>query len=207
MRALLDFFAPARCAACGAFGSDLCAACFTRLAHAALLRRAGGDEDPPIDALGRYDAALRHIVLALKYRHRPQLGVQLGAMLGAKLEQPFDVVVPVPLHAQRRCERGYNQAGVIAAGIASVHPRSSLVPEALRRSRATLPQSTLALPERTANVERAFVLGPLANDLAGARVLLVDDVATTGATLQACAAVLRRCGAASVRAACVAIRV
>ncbi len=207
MRALLDFLVPARCAACGAFGDDLCGACFAPYARGPLKTRSGSAGAPAVYALGSYEGMLRQAILALKYQHRARVGLLLGRALGSNLQIDFDVVVPVPLHPLRLHERGYNQARHIADGIRSAKTTSLVVPEALTRVRATRPQSTLALQERASNVDRAFAPGEAAGRLARARVLLVDDVATTGATLGACAAAIWRCGARSVAAACLAIRI
>jgi ComF family protein len=107
------------------------------------------------------------------------------------------VVVPVPLHPTRLAERGYNQAALLAAAAARELP-APLEPRALRRRRPTLQQAHLARARRLENVAGAFAPGPRAPSVLGRRVLLVDDVATTGATLAACARALREAGAASV---------
>jgi ComF family protein len=104
-----------------------------------------------------------------------------------------DVLVPVPLHSRRRRRRGFNQAEAIARSIGL--PSRAL----LRRVRATPSQTDLPAARRHANVRGAFRLAWRA-DVTGLRVVLVDDVCTTGATLESCARVLRDAGAADVRA-------
>ena len=104
-----------------------------------------------------------------------------------------DLVVPVPLHRRRRRARGFNQAEELARHLG---PRCQPV---LRRTRATPSQTDLPAADRHANVRNAFALRRRA-DVAGLTVLLVDDVSTTGATLQACARALRLAGAREVRA-------
>ncbi|MFN8593927.1 MAG: phosphoribosyltransferase family protein [Thermomicrobiales bacterium] len=117
------------------------------------------------------------------------------------LEPGFDLLVPVPLHRSRLKERGFNQALVIAGEL----ERTLLIPVAdcLARTRRTNAQAQLAAHERSSNVADAFaVIDPDA--VRGAAVLLIDDVVTTGATLGACADVLRQAGARAVSAATLA---
>ena len=117
---------------------------------------------------------------------------------GGEVLRTADFVVPVPLHPRRLRERGFNQAEDLARGLGLP------VVRALRRARPTTPQVGLSREERAANVDRAFTLNlpRPASDRALDRptIILVDDVTTTGATLEACARVLRNAGAAEVRA-------
>jgi ComF family protein len=168
-------------------------------------------ECPPIvdaaRALGAYTDTLRELVHALKYDGRRSVAPGLAALVrehcGAVLAGA-DAVVPVPLHRRREWARGFNQADAIAGGLGLP------VWRIVRRTRHTAPQSMLAAPERRRNVHGAFALrrswwsvGPR-SALSGARVVLVDDVSTTGATLDACAEVLKAGGATEVRALTVA---
>jgi ComF family protein len=154
-------------------------------------------------AAGEYEGALREILHAFKYDGRRTLAPRLGALMrdaGGELLRDAHCAVPVPLHVWRRVRRGFNQAGDLAAalGLPVVH--------ALSRSRATRPQSGLSAARRRQNVGHAFRLSPWLTQAARARwladrvVILVDDVRTTGATLDACARVLKGAGAAEVRA-------
>jgi ComF family protein len=166
---------------------------------------------PPAIAAGRaagdYEGALREIVHAFKYEGRRSLASPLGEMLraaGGDLLAGAHCAVPVPLHAGRRMQRGFNQAADLArtTGLPLVH--------ALWRTRPTMPQTGLTAAARRRNVRGAFRLSPLlspratAARLTGRVVLLVDDVRTTGATLDACARVLRDAGVTEVRALTVA---
>ena len=222
---LLHILLPAPCLGCGeplsATGAalGLCRACRARLrpvsgeACSVCGRRgmapAGGScaacrEHPPafdrLLSLWSYEDPLPAVVQALKFRRLDYLGRHLGEALADRWASElagFDAVVPVPLHWRRRLLRGYNQAERIARALA----RRLDLPLApvLRRVRATPPQTSLGKAGRLANLRDAFRLGP------GARVrslhlLLVDDVATTGATLDAAAVVLRKAGAAAVTA-------
>lgn len=150
-----------------------------------------------------YDGSLRAIVHAFKYDGRRSLAVRLGRMMrdsGADLLGDAACVVPVPLHPWRRVRRGFNQAADLAREL------DRPVVHALWRARPTGAQAGLTAAARRRNVRRAFVVSPLlrisvrARFIEGKVVVLVDDVRTTGATLNACAEVLKRAGAREVRA-------
>lgn len=147
-------------------------------------------------AIGAYDGTLRAVIHALKYEGRQGLAVPLGRLMarsGADILEGADVVVPVPLHRSRKRARGFNQAADIARhlGLPIAH--------ALKKVRSTPSQTDLPAGKRHANVRQAFAL---AGDVSvrGKIVVLVDDVSTTGATLDACARVLLASGARDVRA-------
>lgn len=146
-------------------------------------------------SIGAYEGALRDILHALKYDHRRSLAKPLGALMaraGATVAEGADLAVPVPLHFTRQYARGFNQAAELAAhvGLPVVH--------ALRRRRATVTQTDLPEGRRHRNVQGAFALRRSIPP--GAVVVVVDDVTTTGATVDACARVLLDAGAAEVRA-------
>jgi len=156
-------------------------------------------------AAGPYDGVLRQLLHALKYEGRRTLAGRLSALMrerGREVLGVADFVVPVPLHWRRRHARGFNQAEDLASGLGPP------VVHALRRVRATAPQFGLSASRRRRNVQAAFApprrgfLRRRRHDprLRGACVVLVDDVCTTGATLEACAAVLKAGGAREVRA-------
>ncbi|HXW51503.1 MAG TPA: ComF family protein [Candidatus Acidoferrales bacterium] len=204
-RLLFDVAVPVRCAACGVHGDQVCTSCRRSLAARPLLVRSEGGDIPRVSALGPHCGALRVAVLGLKYRNRLDAAVILGGILGRKLSMTYDCVVPVPLHDRRLAIRGYNQAEAIARGIARTSARD-VVTDALVRVRPTHAQSSLALAERAENVANAFALGRTAVRLRDRRVLLVDDVVTTGATVGACAQALREAGIGALHVAALAIR-
>jgi ComF family protein len=204
-RLVFDIVIPVRCVLCGRHGAHVCQNCSDRLESAPLMARDAYADYPAVVALGAYTGSLRSAVLSLKFRHRRAAAFRLGELLGAKLHRAIDVIVPVPLHPERLLSRGFNQAEMIAQGIASTFG-TPLHCNALVRTRATIPQSSLALRERGQNVCGAFALGSEAPSLQNARVMIVDDVVTTGATAAACAAALREGDVTSIMLAALAIR-
>ena len=146
-------------------------------------------------ALGVYDGPLRSILHALKYDGRRTLAPRLSALMrmhGSWVLEGADVCVPVPLHWRRQWQRGFNQASDLAAGLGLP------VVHALRRPRRARSQTDLPADERRANVRNAFRVRRRAC-IVGACAVVVDDVSTTGATLDACARVLVGAGAREVR--------
>lgn len=147
-------------------------------------------------AIGAYDGSLRAILHALKYEGRRSLAGPLGALMRERGGEMLDravCVIPVLLHPSRRRERGFNQAADLAVhlGLPVVH--------ALRRTRRTRSQTELPGAQRHRNVRDAFAATSAVGALGDAVVVLVDDVSTTGATLEACARVLRAAGVGEVR--------
>jgi ComF family protein len=148
-------------------------------------------------AIGPYEGRLRDIIHALKYDGRRSIAPGLGAMMreaGTGILDAADCAVPVPLHYWRQHSRGFNQADDLACQLGLP------VVRLLKRTVATRPQIDLPASERARNVRDAFALSRRAPSLCGLVIVLVDDVATTGATLEACASILKAAGAASVRA-------
>lgn len=186
----------------------VCCACCSRP-----LRRGRGRctvcaDSPPFGrvwALGLHAGPLREAIHHLKFNGRKGLGVPLGRRLGAAIQTDHDLVVPLPLHPARLRERGYNQAALIAQGLAEARSRP-MVEGVLVRVRQTGRQAKLDREERLRNLQGAFgVRGPQTVPWAGRSVLLVDDVLTTGATAAAAATVLRETGALRVDLAVLAV--
>jgi ComF family protein len=149
----------------------------------------------------RYDDVARTLVHSLKYQDRTDLAPAMGrwmARAGKELLEEADVLVPVPLHWRRGWSRRYNQSAALARVI-SRQSGVKLATEALRRVRATEQQIGLSRPQRAANVQGAFKVTPERSaEVAGRRVVLIDDVLTSGATTDACARALLRAKAAQV---------
>jgi ComF family protein len=152
-------------------------------------------------AVFRYDGQARRIVLPFKHADRTETAralAQLMARSGAALLQQAELLVPVPLHRRRLIARRYNQAALLAWALARL-TRLPAVPDALRRVRATATLGHKSAVERFAMLDGAIVVRPSgARRLAGRRVLLVDDVMTSGATASACARALKEAGASGV---------
>jgi ComF family protein len=224
--AVLDFALPPRCPGCGVvvgadhsfcldcwgaldfLGGTACACCAEPLQlafHDDAVCGACMADPPPFDRLRAavaYGPIARALALKLKYGRRPAVAMTMAAPLRRAAGDLLDdaLVVPVPLHRRRLWWRGYNQAAVIARAIA---PKGSLAVDLLVRHRSTKLLRGLGRAARARMVAGAFRINPAWRDrVRGARVVLVDDVYTTGATVKACARVLRKAGAAHVAVVC-----
>lgn len=146
---------------------------------------------------GGYEGTLRELIHLFKYGKIATLASPLGSRLALALpkEQRFDCIVPMPMHWLRRWQRGFNQADLLARELS----RRSAVPvvQAVKRVKATPPQAGLSNAKRRTNLSGAFAV-KRKELLQGRRVLLVDDVMTTGATAAACATVVKKAGASHV---------
>jgi ComF family protein len=150
-------------------------------------------------SFGFYDGSLRKLIHLFKYSGMKPLAKRLAGLLCRALPddgaERFDAVVPMPLHWRRRWKRGFNQSGILARLVA----RDQGLPmvNAVRRVRATATQAGLTNSERRKNVAAAFRVARK-HRIAGKRILLIDDVMTTGSTGAACASAMKRAGASSV---------
>ena len=208
LRPLLDYALPPRCPACGVMVSErvaFCLPCWSALARSPVAEPPPAHLDSAVAACV-YDEVARAVVLAFKHGGRPQLaGLMAGLMLasaGETAPRPGDLLVPVPLHRTRLWHRRYNQAALLARQLAR-RTGATLLVDALRRTRATAPQHA-GRAGRAEAMRDAFALDPAA-ELGGRRVVLVDDVLTTGATASGCARVLKAGGATRVDLLCWAL--
>lgn len=219
---LVDVVFPPVCAGCGAIGELFCSECRDRVIwiREPICDKCGRSQAAALDACRvcqqtpltlhrirtatRYEGPVAETIKKFKYSGYFALANPLADLMLAAWpawEEPVDVVVPVPLHAARQRERGYNQAELLAQKMER-ELKWQVETAALKRVRRTRPQVGLNSSERHANVRGAFVTEP--NLVRGRRILLIDDVHTTGATLDAAAEVLLAAGANSVSAYCLA---
>ncbi len=202
---LLDLLYPAECLGCGAPGACLCRGCLTALAadsgNGERIHRPRGTGAASVSearAAGTYDGVMRDMVLRLKSSARP-FAAPLGSLMAAAAgNHPdyvgADVVCFVPSERARVAERGFNPAGLLAQQVASLVGRPLC--DLLEKTRSTLDQDSVSGRMRWLNVEGVF--RPKRGNMGGAKVLLVDDVLTTGATVENCARALVEGGAGSV---------
>ncbi len=211
---LLDLAFPAACAGCRAEGAVLCAVCLP-----ALYARQGAPPGVPLglpsavplpllqlEWCAPYAGVVRSALHALKYAGERRVAVPLGTAMAARWAEcgaGGELLVPVPIHAERRRRRGYDQAVLLAEAAAASLRLPTVV--ALARARQTRPQFELGRERRAENVADAFRVQDAARAVVVGRwIVLVDDVATTGATLVACAQALLAAGASGVSACAVA---
>ena len=202
---IVNFFFPVYCKVCGTPlhvpGEVICLNCEMNMPRTGYT----GEPDNPVaqlfwgrvwlegaTSLFRFEKGSKYqsLLHGLKYKGQKQIGIFLGRMLGAEIRgSPYgnaDLIVPVPLHWKKERKRGYNQSEIIASGVSGVTgiPIQSGV---LVRNRQTDTQTLKSRFERWENMEKVFGLQEDAASLAGKVFLLIDDVVTTGSTLEACA--------------------
>ena len=196
---LLDLLYPPRCAGCGRVDTHWCADCALTFRAAAGPLILAAPNPLAGAAAGRWhEGPARAAVHTLKYENGRQMADVLAVPMVEALQTPgwtFDGLVPVPLHATRLKDRGYNQAEWLAEAVAS-RMGVECLPNALVRTRNTPHQVGAGAAGRRANMEGAFE--PVGDALRGRLLILVDDVFTTGATLQACAEAALAGGAGTV---------
>ncbi|QBD81949.1 ComF family protein [Ktedonosporobacter rubrisoli] len=216
---MLDLLFPPTCAACKCGGALLCASCLSRIQPTrppfcqhchGRLSAAGlcyACQHHPLRLSGlrsasTYQDPLRACIHELKYNGNIRLAEPLGALLAQAYQAHglhADLIVPIPLHHERERQRGYNQANLLAQ-VCSARLALPLLHTLVSRVQPTKAQTHLSASERQQNVLGAFLYTPLPSNfrLEGRKVLLIDDVCTTGATLEACAAPLFAAHAAEV---------
>jgi ComF family protein len=222
---LKDFLFPPLCFSCRErLSSDedyLCAQCTRKLepvADADYTMAVLKDRFANSDAVSSFyplyyfeeEGVLQHVIHALKYEEITKLGELFGAILGTALQSrsdygDLDAIIPVPLHMQKERERGYNQSEYICKGIARMM-QCPIATGLVRRCKNTRSQTKLTAAERLDNVQDAFVVDEIPNKkIRGAKILLVDDVITTGATIHSCARALRAAGVGEIVCASIGI--
>lgn len=201
---LIDLIFPPRCGGCGRVDFRWCGVCQDNLrAMPVTVEDLPSQNMAGLCASGSYDGILKQAIQAFKYNGAVELAGPLAERLAAVLERQrwaFDVIIPVPLSAERRAERGYNQANLLGQQAAK-QMNIPCRPDDLRRIQNTHQQTGLNAWQRAENVKGAFAA---AAGFANQSVLLIDDVVTTAATLEACADALSGAGARDVYAIAVA---
>ncbi len=216
----LDLLFPPRCAGCGRAGHLLCPPCLRSMQPftAPCCPRCGMPLTNAerctacqyrtfhldgVCCVNLYQGALRRAIHALKYRGQTRLAEPLGLLLAEafmRYNLHAHALVPLPLHPERQRQRGYNQAALLAR-VCAAHLKVPCLENLVIRQRPTRTQIGLSVQERIQNVAGAFALAPHCSPhtLAGCTILLIDDVCTSGASLNACAAPLYACGIGEVR--------
>ena len=212
----LDLLFPQYCIGCGREGSLICAACYQSLPqikppfcpgcgrpqNSEILCPGCTSRPAAIDGIRspfRFEGAVRQAIHKLKYQNLRALAVPLAKLLQeylASTSMPVDVLVPVPLHKKRLRERGFNQSALLAQELGKLNDLA-VEEGCLIRTRHSTPQArTSSVDERWRSVADAFACR--GEKLQGKQILLIDDVSTSGATLDACALKLKAAGAKSV---------
>ena len=201
---LIDFVFPPKCGGCGRVDFRFCESCLDDLqAVPVAIKPRSAKGINGLCAAGLYEAKLKQAIRAFKYNGAVELAPPLADRLVTALERrnwSFDIIVPVPLSAERLEERGYNQADLLGQQVAEQMNIPYRTDE-LRRIRHTAQQTKLPVRQRVENVKNAFAATA---KLARRSVLLIDDVVTTGSTLEACADALRTAEVKAVYAIAVA---
>lgn len=191
---LLDLLYPRRCPLCDAWSDESpCASCCSDMVPAEPGFRTGDGSISGYATLFDYTGRAAEAVKRLKYGRRTSLAAWMSSALARRYDEigdPVDAVVPVPIHWTRRCMRGFNQSQLLCEAF----PPELVRPELLVRVRATRPQARLSHDERLENLKGAFQSRPVP----GLRVLLIDDVLTSGQTARECASALLSAGASEV---------
>lgn len=222
---ILDFIYPPLCTTCDQRLNDgerlICSRCWstfpeihqehaTFIEHRERFVRDGVVQDLLSAFLFEQEGVLQQALHLLKYQGIKSLGIRLGKEVGVRIAAnsrfaSADALIPVPLHKLKERERGYNQSVLICKGISEVTHipvKSSLI----KRKKYTQSQTHLNLEQRKENVGDAFDINPeFQSEVTGKTIILVDDVITTGSTVNACARELQKKGAATILAASVAI--
>lgn len=215
IRTVLQICFPPRCSFCDrivpldpAEPPRCCGECVARtdwLPHPLIRRPLAGGSPFSLQALCRFDGPVQHALHRLKFGTRRDVARGLAGMLASHLPHAsYDAIIPVPLGRARLRERGYNQSALLAAALAQWRALDEPVAHWLMRVRETRPQVGLTAAARQRNIRAAFACTVPRSQLSGRRILLIDDVCTTGATLAAGVKIFRRKGA-DVTAAVIAV--
>lgn len=205
---LSHFLFPHHCEGCGTDTLNdndvLCTKCFHQLPETNFFDLPGNPVEKKfygriniINAASAYyftkDSLIQHLIFQLKYHHNKEVGIYFGRKLGYLLQQTsrfqdIDALIPLPLNPKKEAERGYNQAAILCEGITRIWHKP-ILKEAVVRSQFTETQTHRGRIERWENMQGVFEVAD-ASVLEGKHILLIDDIVTTGATLEACGTVI-----------------
>ena len=213
---VINFLFPSHCIGCGKIGTFLCESCYQKLPRISspICNKCGKPESTAtlcptcwgwqsqVDGIRspfRFEGVIRQAIHELKYHNLKAIAERVAELIFNYLQTnpvPGEVLVPVPLHKNRLRQRGYNQSGLIVNELSKL-TALPVVEGCLLRVKDSLPQAkTETVNDRRRNVANAFTC--MDQRLSGKYVLLVDDVCTSGATLEGCAAALKSAGVLSV---------
>jgi ComF family protein len=213
---VIDSFFPRRCVGCGEVGSFLCSNCCGKLPRflppicpkcgkpqtSGILCPSCRQSQTQIDGIRspyRFDEVVRKAIHQLKYQNLKAISLCLAELLADYLQSnplPGEAIIPVPLHPRRLRERGYNQSALLAQGLGKL-TNLLVIEDCLIRVKQVRPQVKASnVEERQRNVANAFTCRD--GRVSGKQIILIDDVCTSGATLESCATALKSRGAASV---------
>lgn len=207
----LNILYPPKCPYCKTLVQEHGAWCFSCLSTILAVREINVIEHRlkslnSCQAVCEYTGGLKRIIHDIKFRQQKKYAIHLNWLLTNSkrphLFSTIDYVIPVPLHADRLQERGYNQTEIIFKEWSKIE-KIVWVPDLLVRDKHTIPQWELTLTQRKENIKGAFLI-TRPDVVKGKNILLVDDIITTGITLDECAKVLKKSGAASVHGLAVA---
>lgn len=194
LKTLLDLVFPPRCQACRAISEELlCEECLARINYL--------EPSAFVHAVGVYEGPLKKAIWRFKFDNKPELAAPLGKLMARYLEQhlntkELDLFIPVPLHEKKKRQRGYNQAELLSLELTKALDLPT-ISGLLFRTRETHHQFDLPRAERYHNVKDAFQVKGAAL-LVGKKVLLVDDIYTTGSTIAECTRALKEAGAEKI---------
>lgn len=148
-------------------------------------------------SLAAYDSACAKVIHRFKYNNRTDLAKPLAEIMTGRIDYEYDIVIPVPLHSKKLRQRGYNQSALLAKEISRLTGFKTCL-KSLKRIKDTADQVGLSKTERLKNIQGAFNCSGRVYSAKSANILLIDDVMTTGATVNECAKALKKCGAGRV---------
>ena len=212
-----DFFLPRICPSCknklNPFEKFICSHCLGEIKYAGIKRIKSEYESKFLsegiisDFCSLYifekDKELQNIIHSIKYNENFRLGINLGKIVGSELNEVIlewaaDLLIPIPLHHLKKAERGYNQSYFIAKGISTIC-KIPVNHKVIKRNRFTPSQTALKLQERKENVRDAFSIKKQ-DQIKGKKIIIVDDVITTGSTITECGRKLLEAGAEKIYA-------